>query len=1292
MLTSAANAALATTGLVQYLLTDHQPPTVPAAHGKTAPKPHAATKLSTPAAAGNKAPTSKTTATTSISAGATTSTSLPSTTPSTSKTAGIQDAAGTTGGVGSNASSGAVVDNSTLVFTNAKATGNPPSAPRLVTLTNTNATSINFTSAVITGDTTDFAISSQPAANAVIAPGGMVTVGVTFTAPSSTSTVTLHTATLTINTTDTINPAIAVNLRAFALTGYQGGPEPSLGQILDTLYQLPINVANPPSTLNTLDLPYQLNGTMTVPYGDEVVAQTFVKASSAPVTVEPLVTFGPASTPPGGTDYTWGVYTPGNAASTSPVYSATTPVGSPSGGDAQTANPIAHPVAGDTVSTDGNNIVSFDPGNSDFGVYTFFPVETPNLTAYSQDSLNNSIPINGIAHQTRRIRFWPDKTTAGVVIPNSYVGAIEEANNNDIQDVVFVINNVTVVDLPQQLAFTQQPVSTLPGATISPAVTVAIEDSTGAVLTGDSSTVTLALSHGTFADGNTSETATASSGIATFNNLVINATGNYTLTASDSSLATAVSGNFTISASAAKLAITAQPVNAVAGAAFSDPITVAVEDALGNTISTDTSTVTLTLSSGTFFGGGMTATAVASGGVATFTNLVPNSSDTAGNYTLAATDSSLTGATSNSFSLKSSSGITNIDDNNTNNVSPVPKVVYGHVGGGNGSWSQASTTILNAFGGTVTNSLATNDTATVTFTGTQITFYAGEKTNRGFAGISIDGGSETQVDLYSTANNGNGTSLPVYTSPILSAGSHAIQVRVTGTKDPTGNGTTVSIDRFVVSDATPAITWSNPAAITYGTALSGTQLNAGVTAAANNGLTLGGTYVYSPVAGTILSAGQQQSLKVTFTPSDGADYNTANATVQINVNPANSTTTLTAAAGSPSPSAIGQGATFTATVSSSAPGTPTPSGSVQFQVDGTNVGTPVTLSGGSATSAAISNMTAGTHSITAVYSSDNGNFATSTSNTFSQTVLPGWLTATTGASIVWTPAGSPQTLQISSGTATIIADPGETQFNSGAGDSPVITVTGSGTKLVIAPTDGSLMVHIGGLTVQSSATADVSSLGAARTHSNHRVLVIGKVNQTAAPVFNIDNTNGSVSKLNLEDNDMIVHGGSSTNDLAAVQAAAATGRNVAPGGIFNGTWTGNGLTSSTAAAVDAAAHNEQNILAVELNSDRFLGKLSAWTVGPASAPVSEPLRADGNDVIVKYTYNGDLNLSGAVDDNAVTILGNFYADGKSLTSQGFKNDYAYGDLNGDGFVDDNDVTILGNFYGAGTVGNALPPL
>ena len=73
----------------------------------------------------------------------------------------------------------------------------------------------------------------------------------------------------------------------------------------------------------------------------------------------------------------------------------------------------------------------------------------------------------------------------------------------------------------------------------------------------------------------------------------------------------------------------------------------------------------------------------------------------------------------------------------------------------------------------------------------------------------------------------------------------------------------------------PAITWRAPVAISYGTALSSTQLNASANVA--------GTFTYTPAAGTVLKAGRQ-TLSAVFTPSDSKTYSTETATVQLTVN------------------------------------------------------------------------------------------------------------------------------------------------------------------------------------------------------------------------------------------------------------------------------------------------------------------------------------------------------------------------------------------------------------------------
>jgi len=115
---------------------------------------------------------------------------------------------------------------------------------------------------------------------------------------------------------------------------------------------------------------------------------------------------------------------------------------------------------------------------------------------------------------------------------------------------------------------------------------------------------------------------------------------------------------------------------------------------------------------------------------------------------------------------------------------------------------------------------------------------------------------------------GNGQTLSVTFTP-------------TDTVDYTTATASVSIN---VQKATPVVSWSNPADIVYGTALSGTQLNASCTV-------LGG-FTYTPASGTVLGVGNGQTLSVQFVPADTADYNTPAAqAVSINVNQAGLTVT-----------------------------------------------------------------------------------------------------------------------------------------------------------------------------------------------------------------------------------------------------------------------------------------------------------------------------------------------------------------------------------------------------------------
>jgi sugar lactone lactonase YvrE len=108
---------------------------------------------------------------------------------------------------------------------------------------------------------------------------------------------------------------------------------------------------------------------------------------------------------------------------------------------------------------------------------------------------------------------------------------------------------------------------------------------------------------------------------------------------------------------------------------------------------------------------------------------------------------------------------------------------------------------------------------------------------------------------------------------VLSAGLQ--QLTATFTPADSNNYTPAGASVFLtVNQAVPTIQWASPAAITYGTPLSGTQLNATSPIA--------GTFAYSYGAGTVLPAGAQ-TLSVTFTPTDSVDYSTASASVPLTV-------------------------------------------------------------------------------------------------------------------------------------------------------------------------------------------------------------------------------------------------------------------------------------------------------------------------------------------------------------------------------------------------------------------------
>lgn len=206
---------------------------------------------------------------------------------------------------------------------------------------------------------------------------------------------------------------------------------------------------------------------------------------------------------------------------------------------------------------------------------------------------------------------------------------------------------------------------------------------------------------------------------------------------------------------------------------------------------------------------------------------------------------------------------------------------------------------------------------------------------------------------------------------------------------------------------TPVVTWTAPSAMSYGSAL-GTVLNA----TALNGVTpVAGTFVYTAATGgspttvtsnTVLPANTYM-LAVTFTPTDAAMYTTATGAVTLVINQATPTVSLAASADSV---LLQNAVTLTATVS---PTGGAPTGTVTFLDGTTALGTGSLING--VASMTTSTLTAGQHSITAVYSGD-ANFTTATTSALSESVLDFNLTLSTSN------GGSTSQTIASGGTAT----------------------------------------------------------------------------------------------------------------------------------------------------------------------------------------------------------------------------------------------------------------------------------
>ncbi len=192
----------------------------------------------------------------------------------------------------------------------------------------------------------------------------------------------------------------------------------------------------------------------------------------------------------------------------------------------------------------------------------------------------------------------------------------------------------------------------------------------------------------------------------------------------------------------------------------------------------------------------------------------------------------------------------------------------------------------------------------------------------------------------------------------------------------------------------------------------------------------------------------------------------------------------------------------------------------------------------------------------------------------------------------------------------------------------------SGTGTLVIGTAGALPLGTN-LTIGAGSTVDAANHGA-----GPRILLeVSSLNLAGA-------TSAWTGKLDLANNDMIIHNGSATSIENQIHQ-----------GYNGGNWGGSeGITSSTAAGTTNTA------LGYELNSNGtgvLIGNFDGQT-------------ATSTDVLVKYTYFGDANLDGVVNGSDYTLIDNGFNN--SLT--GWHN----GDFNYDGVVNGDDYTLIDNAF------------
>jgi large repetitive protein len=411
-----------------------------------------------------------------------------------------------------------------------------------------------------------------------------------------------------------------------------------------------------------------------------------------------------------------------------------------------------------------------------------------------------------------------------------------------------------------------------------------------------------------------------------------------------------------------------------------------------------------------------------------------------------------------------------------------------------------------------TSAVQVNSSPNPSIYGNSVTLVATVTSNSGVAATGtvkfLDG--TTQIGTAALAGNPGATSFAIST---LTAGSHSISASYQG--DQNNGPASASIAQTVNLTPTVAAVSATPDPGIAGKAIT---LTATVTVASGTGKTTG-TVTFTDGAASLgtanVGAGGVASLNKTLFPGphaivatysgDGNNNGSASAPLALPINLATTSVALTSSA---SPATVLSPVTFTAAVTGNG-GVPT--GTVTFAVDGTAVNA-ATLDATGKASFSDSNMTVGSHAVTASYSGDaDDNPSVSSALTQAMHAIATTTSLGTGA----TAGPAPQTVLIATVVGTSGPIPtGTVTFTNGATVIGTATLdsTGVGTLLPdLAPSSYNLTANYSGDSLHSSSSSSAVKVSGIPTGFGITVnpsTITMATSQNSTVTVSVQSTNG----------------------------------------------------------------------------------------------------------------------------------------------------------------------------------------